>query len=179
MSSQVTINSRGLVYSVILLLASVTLTVSPSTFISPLFLCTTESPDAVSTETWDYPLMVAWQEMKVSLSLFLCLSVCHASGPVCPPELLDAGPQAGFLSAPALRRLPPLLHWLWESLDTTPSPSPPDIIKSDVQTDTFLFHSGSSVSRTGRKAAALVIFDKGVFYIVLYWAPTQHRFGEF
>lgn len=48
----------------------------------------------------------------LSLSLFLCLSVCHASGPVCPPELLEAGPQAGFLSAPALRRLPPLLHWL-------------------------------------------------------------------
>lgn len=46
------------------------------------------------------------------LSLSISLSVCHASGPVCPPELLEAGPQARFLSAPALRRLPPLLHWL-------------------------------------------------------------------
>lgn len=179
-SSQVTINSRGLVYSVILLLASVTLTVSSSTFISLLFLSTPESPHAVSRETWAHPLMVAWQEMKISLSL--SLSVCLSRLRSCVSTWTAGGWTAGWDSvcscSTSSSSSAPLALRVFRPHPVSLSSH---IIKSDVQRDPFFFfsHSGSSVSRTGRKTAALIIFDKGVFYIVLYWALTQHIFGEF
>lgn len=92
-------------YSVILLLASVTLTVS-----SLLNLSIPKRPEAASRATASGSSTHGGVPGNEGVSL--SLSVCHASGPVCPPELLEVGPQAGILSTSTLRRLPPLLHWL-------------------------------------------------------------------
>lgn len=87
---KVTINSKGLVYSVILLLASVTLTVSARVDTGPRFSWFLPSPD---------------------------LPPPVSAGSVRPSELLEVGPQVGTLPRSALRSLPPLLRRLREPVE--------------------------------------------------------------
>lgn len=48
------------------------------------------------------------------------LSVRNSSGPLCPYEPLEAGPQAGSLPPAAVRCLPALLRRFRTALDDTP-----------------------------------------------------------
>lgn len=117
-SCQVTINSKGLVYSVILLLASVTLTVSSS---SPDVIKHRSNSEIVyknkqtthrCLRPFSLTYFVITQQNKKHLFNFsrVPLSVRNSSGPLCPYEPLEAGPQAGSLPPAAVRCLPALLH---------------------------------------------------------------------
>ena len=109
---QVYINSKGLVYSVVLLLGSVFLTVS-ITVISFKVICITKS-DCIQ-------YFSAALIFSVHLSLLSpFLSITLSAGPECSSEPLVVGPQTGSLSHDALCHLPTLLGRLPATVGQVP-----------------------------------------------------------
>lgn len=107
-------------YSVILLLASVTLTVSRCPFLLAIAVKLTELLLQCLTCVEAMCAIIFLRPERPD-SLFKGIEgnngVRLSSGPVCPSEQLEAGPQAGTLSHSTVRRLPPLLHRLREAVE--------------------------------------------------------------
>lgn len=89
------------------------------------FLSRPQSPDAVF-RLWVWDSIPGNATGNDALSLY--------SGAVCPPELLEVGPQAGTVSRSAVRGLPPLLHQFREAVEYTHTHSSRAVIQKDTQT---------------------------------------------